>query len=55
MNINIETYHELEALYQNAVEKKIKVFTFQNQQVLTNYAKYILEHTRNVLKIKDTK
>ncbi len=54
MNINIETYAELKALYDNAVETGQKTFTFQEQEMLTGYAKYVLEHTKNVLNIKET-
>lgn len=43
-------YKELKKLYNNAVKNKIKVFLFGDKEVLTDYAKYLLEHLNNTYK-----
>jgi hypothetical protein len=48
MNINI---NKLQKKYDNAVKNKVDVFMYEGKEVLTTYAKYLLEY----LKIEQNK
>ena len=48
--ITEENYQEFRKLYEKAVKEKEDIFMFQEQEVLTKFAKYVVEHheqTRN--------
>ncbi len=44
MIVNEETVNALRIAYEQAIEKGNDEFTFQNQQMLVGYAKYLLEY-----------
>lgn len=46
----VELIKELETLYNNAVIENKKSFLWQDQEVLTSYAKYLLEYYSSHLK-----
>jgi hypothetical protein len=52
MIINVENYKKLKKAYDKAVANKQNQFEFQQNTLLVSYAKYLLEHLRNVLNIK---
>ena len=39
-----ENYKEFKKLYEKAVEEKKDMFIYQEQDVLTNFAKYLIEY-----------
>ena len=48
--ITEENYQEFRKLYEKAVKEKEDIFMFQEQEVLTRFAKYVIEYheqTRN--------
>ena len=44
-NININI-NKLQKKYDNAVKNKIDVFTYDGAEILTSYAKYLLEYLK---------
>ena len=44
VNINI---NKLQKKYDNAVKNNIDVFTYDGAEILTSYAKYLLEYLKN--------
>lgn len=48
-----EKYLSLKLLYDKAVSEGRETFWFENNQLLTSYAKYLLQHLENVLQIKN--
>ena len=48
--ITEENYQEFRKLYEKAVKEKQDMFIYQGQDILTNFAKYLIEYheqTRN--------
>jgi hypothetical protein len=50
LNINKEEYFELKKSYNQAVLDKKDSFIFQDKELVTDYAKYLLEHLNNTFK-----
>lgn len=42
-----QAYLDLKQLYDEAVLEKREIFLFQEKEILTSYAKYLLEYLRN--------
>lgn len=53
ITFNEKKYYELKLLFEKAVEERRKQFVFEGNLMLTSYAKYLLEHLRNQLNIKE--
>jgi hypothetical protein len=51
MKINRNSINKLQKKYDDAVKNKIDVFMYEGSEVLTTYAKYLLEY----LKIEQNK
>jgi hypothetical protein len=47
MTFDKETLLAFIAMYLDARENKVEQFTFQGQEVLTDYAKYMIQHATN--------
>lgn len=47
LHFDKRAYLALKQLYDRAVIEKRGVFVFQEKEILTAYAKYLLEHLRN--------
>jgi hypothetical protein len=43
MTINEISYQRLKKEYNTAVQHKIEIFTFEGEELLTDYAKYLLQ------------
>jgi hypothetical protein len=43
MTINKVIYQKLKSEYDVAVKNKIEIFTFEGEELLTDYAKYLLQ------------
>lgn len=43
MTINEISYQRLKKEYNTAVQNKIEIFTFEGEELLTDYAKYLLQ------------
>lgn len=43
MTINEISYQRLKKEYNTAVQNKIEIFTFDGEELLTDYAKYLLQ------------
>ena len=52
ITLNPETYGRLKKAYDEAVANNQEQFTFEESELLTKFAKYLLEHMRNELNIK---
>ena len=55
IDITKENYKAIKQLYSTAVANGAKQFSYNGQEVVTAYAKYLLEHMENVLQIKPKK
>lgn len=44
LSIDLETYRKLKARYERAVAHQEESFTFQGHELLTAYAKYLLQY-----------
>jgi hypothetical protein len=51
IEITPKNYRSLKTAYDYAVCENAKDFVWQNKVLVTSYAKYVLEHMRNMLKI----
>jgi hypothetical protein len=49
--VNLENIEEFKILYNDAVSKGNEMFVFEGKDVLTSYAKYVIEHFNNILNI----
>ena len=47
--ISLENIDKFKLLYNDAVSKDNEVFVFEGIDVLTSYAKYIIEHFNNIM------
>ena len=47
--INLESIGNFKTLYREAVSKGDEMFTFEGNDVLTSYAKYVIEYFNNIL------
>jgi CO dehydrogenase/acetyl-CoA synthase alpha subunit len=47
LDLNKETFIELKNEYRKAVDNNAESFIFQNKELVTNYAKYLIEHLEN--------
>jgi hypothetical protein len=50
INFNIFDLNRLKAKYKEAVEKKQEMFLFDQEEILTSYAKYLIEYLEIALK-----
>ena len=50
INVSRFDFISLKRLYKKAVEEKKNVFTFKGHQLLTSYAKYLIEYLENKFK-----
>ena len=50
LNINKENFKELKKLYKLAVDTDLKNFFFQEKEILTAYAKYMIEYLETQIK-----
>jgi hypothetical protein len=55
IEVNHDNYKRLKSAYKNAVANEQISFHCFNSELLTDYAKYMLEHMENVLKINTKK
>jgi hypothetical protein len=44
INFDIPTYQRLKKEYQRSVDNKVEVFVFEGHELLTEYAKYLIEY-----------
>lgn len=44
MTFDLRTYQKLKTEYKVATKQKVEVFNFEGHEILTNYAKYLLEY-----------
>lgn len=44
VEVSPQDYRELKGLYQQAVENNVEVFWWKDKEILTNYAKYVLQY-----------
>jgi hypothetical protein len=51
IEFNLEKYQLLKLSYEKAVSERREQFVFENNILLTSYAKYLLQHLENVLGI----
>jgi len=42
--INSKNFGEFKKLYNKAVEEKKEIFIFEGNEIVTNYAKYVIEY-----------
>ena len=49
--ISLENIDKFKILYNDAVSKGNEMFVFEGKDVLTSYAKYVIEHFNNILNI----
>ena len=47
--ISLENIDKFKLLYNDAVSKDVEVFVFEGIDVLTSYAKYVIEHFNNIM------
>ena len=47
--INLENIDTFKLLYNDAVSKGKEIFVFEGRDVLTSYAKYVIEHFNNIM------
>lgn len=52
IEINPTEYKALKKAYDKVVKENLTEFTYKHKPVLVKYVYYLLEHMRNVLKIK---
>lgn len=50
LNINKETFIDLKKEYKKAVENEEPFFIFQNKEIVTGYAKYLIEYLETQIK-----
>ncbi len=50
IEINQQTLDELRRLHKKAVDKNQPIFKYKNNQLLTAYAGYMIEHMENTLR-----
>jgi hypothetical protein len=50
--ISLNELDKLKEAYSKAVENEDLLFTFDGEQILTTFAKYLIEHLENVKKEK---
>lgn len=48
MTFNLEEFKSLKEAHQEAVDTDKESFIFQGHELLTSYAKYLVEHLENV-------
>ena len=44
MTFTLDTYQRLKVAYNTALQNNLEVFTFDNHDLLTDYAKYVIEY-----------
>jgi hypothetical protein len=44
MTFTIDTYNRLKSEYNNARQNNLKIFIFDGHELLTDYAKYMIEY-----------
>ena len=47
--ISLENIDKFKLLYKDAVSKGNEIFIFEGKDVLTSYAKYVIEHFNNIM------
>ena len=50
INFNYEKLKQLKKQYQNSVDNNVEVFTFDGHEILTSYAKYLIQYLESNLK-----
>lgn len=45
-----KNWKDFKKAYDEAVEKKVEVFVYHNQDVVTNFAKYLIQHHEQIRK-----
>ena len=50
MQISEKEFEELKVLYEKALEENNVEFLFKEQELLVDYAKYLIEHLENEMK-----
>ena len=53
--VNMETYKDLKKRYEDAVDAKLTTFFWDERAIVTQYAKYLLEHMENQLGLNKEK
>jgi hypothetical protein len=51
----METYKDLKKRYEDAVDAKLTTFFWDERAIVTQYAKYLLEHMENRLGLNKEK
>jgi hypothetical protein len=46
MTFTIDTYNRLKKEYNNARQNNLEIFTFDGHELLTDYAKYMIEYLK---------
>jgi hypothetical protein len=52
IELSVESYNKLKKAYEEAVEEKQDIFFFGKEELVTNYAKYLLIYMKDRLNIK---
>lgn len=47
--VSLENIDKFKLLYNDAVSKGYEIFEFEGKDVLTSYAKYVIEHFNNII------
>jgi hypothetical protein len=50
LELSKETFIDLKKEYKKAVENNEEFFIFQNKEIVTEYAKYLIEHLETQIK-----
>lgn len=48
MEFNLSTYQKLKVEYNNAVKDEKEIFIFNGHELLTSYAKYLIEYLKTI-------
>ena len=46
MTFTLDTYQRLKVAYYKALQSNLEVFNFDNRDLLTDYAKYLIEYLK---------
>jgi hypothetical protein len=46
VSFNVTTFRKLKKEYENAIQNNITIFTFEGNEYLTSYAKYMVEYLK---------
>ena len=48
MTFTLDTYQKLKNEYNKSVQNNLEVFTFEGHELLTTYAKYLIQHLQTI-------